>query len=265
MKKTIIATVLAFASVAAFAGGPTVNLTNVGNINNSVSTSAGSNGGTIGVPSTSYSQATGVASAVSNGSAAFNTAAPAAGGLGATITLNGATTTSNTGTAFNVSTGNGTGSAGTSGSANAGLDMAGSYANSGDIGNGYGSQQTLNVAGSIGTGLDGGNGTGSQGSSIGVNITTNGGAAADASTAGNVYVTGNVGAYTTENDGTTGVNVVGSVSDSKTSVSEASTTTTLDVTMNGAPVVLTGGATSNANANNSVNASGSFDDPAVSQ
>jgi len=264
MKKislTLSAVAMLFAA-SAFAGQPTVNLTNVGNINNNINSSANAN---LGVPSTSYSSATGIASTVSNGQASFNNIAPAAGGVGANITLSGQTTTANSGNAFNVSTGGGTGTAGTSGSANAGLDLAGSYSGAGDIGNGYGTTQTLNLGASIGTPLAGGNGEGSQGTSIGINATTNGGGAVVANTAGTVTINGSVGSDTTAAGGTTGVNVDGQINDSKTSVSSVATTNTLTVGTgpNTTFQTLTGNVSGNASANNSVNAAGNFNDPSL--
>jgi hypothetical protein len=243
---------------SAFAGGPTVNVTNVGSINNNVSTNANAN---VGQAGSSYSSAVGVASSVSNGQAAFNNTAPVTGGLGANIDLAGQTATSNSGTAFNISSNGGTGTASTSGSANAGLDVYGTYNNSGNIGNGYGSQQSLTVEGSIGNNGQDGNSTGMQGTSINVMATTNGGGAALATTAGSFTVNGSVGADTTSSDGTTGVNVNGSVSDNKSSVSNVSTTNTLQVTDGNQTITTNGGVSGNASANNSVVVSGSFDDP----
>jgi hypothetical protein len=258
-------------SGAVYAGGPSVNLTNTGNINNTIATSAQAN---LGVPSTSYSSATGIASSTSNGQASFNNTPPAAGGLGANIALSGQTTDNNQGVVFNISTGGGTGTASSNGSSISSLDAAGTYSGSGNIGNGYGSTQTLTLGGSIGTPLNGGNGPsngadGGQGTSIGIQATTNGGGAINASTASTFQVAGSVGASTTGADGTTGISVIGSVSDNKTSVSQVASTNTLTVNTgtdaNPSSVQLTGGVSGNGSAGSSVNATGSFDDPAVSE
>jgi len=265
MNKTLFAVSAALIfSTSAFAGAPTVNLTNVGSINNTISTSAQTN---LGQAGSSYSSATGIASTMSNGQASFNQVAPGAGGVGASINLSGQTATANSGNAFNVSTGNGVGSASTNGSAAAGLDVAGSYNNAGaNIGNGYQTEQTLTLNGSIGTSLDGGKGTGSQGTSIGVNATTNGGGAVTANTADAFNVNGSIGADTTNDGTTTGVNVVGQINDTKTSVSNVDVTNTLSVGM-GAGVTPfqtnTNNVSGNASANNSVNVDGAFNDPAV--
>lgn len=110
---------------------------------------------------------------------------------------------------------------------------------------------------------------GGQGTSIGIQATTNGGGAINASTASTFQVAGSVGAYTTGADGTTGISVIGSVSDNKTSVSQVATTNTLNVNTgtdaNPSSVQLTGGVSGNGSAGSSVNATGSFDDPAVSE
>lgn len=277
MKKLLISSAVsamfALGAIApAMATPPTVNLTNIGSISNTIATSASTN---LGAPSSSYSSATGIASAVSNGQTSFsNPSTPTS--AGANITASGQVTTANSGNAFNISTGNGTGAASTNGSSNASLDAFGTYGSqaspvSAGIGNGYGSEQQLTVEGSIGQPLNSGNGIGGgQGTNIGVNATTNGGGAIVASTAGTFTVNGSVGATTAFDGTTTSVNVAGQVNDTKTSISSVAATNVLNVgtgtNADGSSIItstLPGNVTGSANADNSVNVAGSFNDPAL--
>lgn len=241
MKKSILALACIAMSSMAFATGPSQVITssvyNSGSINNTIKTQASVTG--IG---TSFSGATGTASAVANGTVT-GTINPICNGTCPTksgaVTVEGVVKTSNTGTAFNVSTGGGTGSASSVGTSSAHLSETVKY---------QGPGQTLTMSG-----------TSTADSGVQVGATTNTGGSATAGNDVKFSGSGLVGSTTCTtgtNCGTTKTTTVfGEVKDSKEQTSWAGTGT---MTVDG--VVLNNG-TTNANASAVTNVTGSFVDP----
>lgn len=230
-------------SFAVHATGPsgqvaTSSLVNSGSLNNTVRTSASVSG--VG---SSFSSATSEGKVIANATSHTEINPVCGGTCGATsgeVGVTGEMSTTITGTAFNVSTGAGTGSASSVGSANAALNTNATYTGPG---------QTTSVFGN-----------GSQTSSISIDAGKNTGGFATAGNTGEFAATGTVGSKVCTGTNTCGgaeVNkeVWGSVVDSKTSVSFASTgAMTVDgVVLNQAPV--------NASSSAVINAGGSFADP----
>lgn len=234
MKKTVIFAALAASSLVASAHGTSQvassGLANHGHINNTVRSSA-----TVHGVGTSYSAATGEAGAASSGKAITSINTVPGMSRSGTTSVEGQSSAYTNGTAFNVSTGAGTGSASSTGVANA--DMVGSARYSGP-------GQWVNVSGNTVSHANGG-----------VAATTNTGGFFSSATNGSFKVEGLVGSKVTTAGTTVTKEVVGSVKDTKTSVSSASTgTMTVDGrVLNQAPV--------NAAASTVVNARGAFGDP----
>jgi hypothetical protein len=242
MKKSLIALAAALSMVSAYATGPsqviTSSLVNQGSITNTVRTSASVSG--IG---SSFSGATGAASAESNG-IVKGTINPictgACGTVSGSLAIEGVVNTSNQGTAFNVSTGGGSGTASSTGTSMASLVTDAKY---------QGPGQTAVLHGDT-------NAT----SSVSVDAVKNTGGSATAGNSAEYDGSALVGSSkctTTTNCGTTTTTTVfGEVRDNKEQTSWAGTGT---MTVDG--VVLSTTPSTTANASAVTNVTGSFVDP----
>lgn len=234
MKKTFIFGALTAISLAVSAHGTSQvassSLANHGSINNTVRSSATVNG--VG---TSFSAATGEAGASAAGKAVTTINTVPNTTRSGTVSVEGQTSTYTNGTAFNVSTGAGTGTASSTGRADADVNGAAHYSGPG---------QWVNVSGNSVSHSNGG-----------VAATTNTGGFFSSASQGTFKADGNVGSRVTTVGTTVTKEVVGAVTDVKSTTSSAATgTMTVDGrVLNQAPV--------NASASTVVNARGAFGDP----
>jgi hypothetical protein len=238
MKKLFVTTALSLAVSGVFAQTISTGVANHGSINNNVNTSAR----TTGVGS-SYSSATGAASASATAHAIVTpvtTNPSGAPGVGANISISGTSSATNSGTAFNVSSGNGTGSAGSTGWADADATARASFNRPG---------QGVSLTGTT-------NSTGVNGTNLTLSSGTNQGVAGSAQTQGSFSGTGSVGASVVfQPTGAQDKFVWGHVEDTKASTSQVSIT---GMTVDGINLNVGAG---NATASTVVNVNGRVVDP----